>query len=418
MKPLPLILLALMGWNQSRADIKYIDIHKVDPAGRYASQFKTLIDNLSYFDHWSQQWSYPVSRDSLIRQLKTGLILFSSLNSDPLESDLLLGEIAHYLYNLDQQDYYDTAEAYYLKAIRIDRKDCRGHWFLANHYILSNEIVKGVQSFQTARELASDQTPADFWQEYAYGMMFAGKPSHCLYALDQFRRKGGSSPLARVMDSTIRSKCIQADPDSTYANKDLWEASRNGQLVSFTSRALGTKMDIDAGWSMRFNGFTKRMTAIFLTPGILTNQKGEKIGYNILLIAKVASEGETLQSFMAPLMKPSVNRDPVFVLSDIYSNGLSYTLQDKSAYADKGGAHIHYIGIERDLPAYPGLALENQVEDLKGKAGGVQYYLLQPVRNRFPGKIFYFFVLDTCEDIHAASWDVFRNLVTHQMIIE
>ena len=418
MKKTLIILLTLLTGSMCRADVKYIDFHKVDPAGKYSGQARFLIEDLPYYDHWSPQWIYETPKDSLIRELKGCLAIFAALKGDELESDLLLGEIAHYLYNLDQQPYYDTAEAYYLKAIGVSRSDCRCYWFLGYHYVLSNEVPKGVQAFESARKLYSDGTPVEFWQEYADAMLIAGMPSHCRYALDKFRPKGKWGLLATIIDSTLRVNYIQADPDSTYTDPDIWQAYKLGKRVSFIARPLGMKMEIDSNWNLQLNGFTERQAVAVMTPGILTSTKGKRVGYNIVMIVKAAKEGEKLDDFMKMFMKPGAVKDAVSPFSETYPGGVSYTARDKTVYAANGGAHIHFIGFERKDPANPGMALEEHAEDLKGEPGKLQFYSVGLTRNRFSGRLFYFFLLDTCEDIHEKSWNVFRELLTKQMVIE
>jgi tetratricopeptide (TPR) repeat protein len=184
MKDTFLLLTILLAVSECRADVKFVDFKKIDPAGRWAGQRQFLLDNLPYYDHWSKDWAYEVPRDSLIGGLKSCLQLFGALRTDVAETDLLLGEIAHYLYNLGQQQYYDTAEAFYLKAIEAGKGDCRGYWFLGYHYAQSNEPAKAVSSFNSALKLVDTGTPNEFWQEYGFAMYTAGLPSHAMYGLD------------------------------------------------------------------------------------------------------------------------------------------------------------------------------------------------------------------------------------------
>jgi hypothetical protein len=403
-----------------RADIKYVRFDRIDSTGKYHQRFQFLLDNLVYYDHWSQAWPYPVAKDSLINELKASLAIVEPLRADALESNLLLGEIAHYLYNLDQQMYYDTAEAYYLKAIKVADKDCRGHWFLGYFYAQADEIVKGAQHLETAREMVDSETPIEFWQEYAWGMLLADKPSHERMALDNFLHGGGSSLLAQTMDSSLRSNVRPADPDSVYTPKELWERDGAGVLDGFISRPLGIRLKVDSSWNMHVQGYKNRLSVFVMKPGTLTSAKGATIGYTIGMVVKVAGKEETLEQFMATMMKGSGTKDASFAFSGLYSHGMSYTYQDKGVYADRGGAHIHFIGIERDCPEYPGLALEQQeqTEELKGKPGELQFMKMNFVRNRFPGRIFYFFILDTCEDIYQVSWNTFRAMMAKQMVLD
>ena len=85
-------------------------------------------------------------------------------------------------------------------------------------------------------------------------------------------------------------------------------------------------------------------------------------------------------------------------------------MRSKDTYADRGGAHIHFIGIERGCPPYPGLDLEEDAGDVKGEPGKIEFLKLGMTRTRFPDRIFYLFVLDTCEDIHEGSWSAFQQV--------
>src|SRR5580698_4328818 len=121
------------------ADIRYIDFHKIDPDSQCTRQQSFLFENLHYIEFWVQDWTFDVSKDSLIRELKDCMNHYALLKKDILEVNLLEGEIAHFLYNLNQDAYWDTAEAHYRAAINIKNEDIRGYWFLGNHYAQSND---------------------------------------------------------------------------------------------------------------------------------------------------------------------------------------------------------------------------------------------------------------------------------------
>lgn len=419
MKSLLTLLLALALGAESRADVKFINFSRIDPADRYGRQFKWLVNNLVYYDHWSADWIYPVSRDSLIGELRADLALFgSSGNVDKVESGLLLGEIAHYLYNLDQQVYYDSAVAWYKQAIAASADDYRGYWFLAYHYSQSNNVVKGVNLFEEARQHLPDPVPVDFWQEYAFSMELAGFSGHVRYALDHIKEKGVTmSLMAHTMDSTNRANSRPANAESTYKNEDLWTVFREGDKISFLSRPLGIKLRVDSGWNMQINGYGNHMAVVLITPGTLTGKKGNGIGYHMAIVMKVAKPGETLPGFMAAMAKPGVrdNRSP---FADKYPNSVAYSLIDKTTYKFGGGSHGHLVGIERDMPAWPGMALENYAEELNASPDGMSIFKQARTKRRFKGKVFYCFVLDTCEDIHEKSWDLFKQLITQETIVE
>jgi tetratricopeptide (TPR) repeat protein len=416
-----LLLLCLFARNESRADVKFVNFRKIDPEGRLKAHEQFLVDNLVYYDHWSPDWIYDIAKDSLIGELKACLRLYEPLKTDEFERCLLLGEVAHYLYNLDQKIYYDTAEAFYLKAIKVNDKDCRGYWFLGYAYATSDEIKKGLVAFQLALKLVDDQTGVDFWQEYAFTTEIASMPFHCLYALDQYKHRGGSSLLSKIMDSTVRSKCQNADPDIGYRPATLWQSQKRGAQVEFLSYPLGMKLDVDSNSDLQISGYANRMTGLSIKPPVLTARNGKQIGYSIALVVKVPEQGERLEDFMVSMMKKlSGVRDKEFPFAKEYPNGISYSYNDNSMYTDRGGARIRFFGIERSVPAHPGLALENDEVpvDINSEPGKLNFFTLGAIRSRFPERIFYFFVLDTCEDIREESWKSFEQLITHQLVLD
>jgi tetratricopeptide (TPR) repeat protein len=416
-----LLLLILFGLNQCRADVKFVNFRKIDPSGQFGAHERFLLDNLAYYDHWSPDWGvYDISKDSLVRELETCLRVYEPLKTDEFERSLLLGEIARYLYNLDEKPYYDTAEAFYKQAIRLNSKDCRGFWFLGYAYATSAEIEKGLDAFRQALKLVNDQTGVDFWQEYAFTMDVAGMPFRCLYGLDQYKRRGGSSLLSHIMDSTVRSKCRPTDPVISYSSIALWEKQHNGPLVQYQSYPLGIMLEVDSSWDLEFNGYANRITGVSMKSPLLTARNGKQIGYTVALVVRVPENGERLEDFMASMMKQMHGvRDSVFPFAKKYPNGISFSYNDNSLYDDRGGARIRLIGIERPVPANPGLALESDQAPvaMNGEPGKLNFYEMGLIRSRFPERIYYLIVLDTCGDIQAESWKGLEGLMK-QLVLD
>src|SRR5438105_2064516 len=100
-KALPLLLLTIC--LHGYAHLKYIRLEKINTTGQYDKEIHFISDNLGYYDHWSPDWSYPIKEDSLIKELTRCYTLFEKSPADNPETDLLLGEIAHYLYNMNVQ---------------------------------------------------------------------------------------------------------------------------------------------------------------------------------------------------------------------------------------------------------------------------------------------------------------------------
>jgi hypothetical protein len=414
-KILPLLLLTIC--LHSYAHLKYIHLEKINASGAYNGQINFISNNLSCFDHWAPDWNYPVKKDSIIRQLKDCYTLFSGKQAVDLETALLLGEIAHYLYNLDVQDYYEKAESWYLKATTLAENDYRGYWFLANHYAASAVQDKSVVFFAKAQLRLPIEVPADFWSEYAYAMLLASMPSHCGMALDQAKKISGRSNYIDQLDNLLQQRWMSVDTDSSYKREDLWQLAERGKQMTFISRPLGIRMSIDSSWEIRFPPYEHHQTAVVLKPAGAAGKKGRPIDYSIAILFKVAAPGESLEAYISNITngQGQLTPDP---LPTSYKNAVSYSIRNPKMYPGWGGGHFHVIGIERTAPEYPGLLLEQPSNIPMEDGGKVNYYVQTQQRKRFKGRIFYVLLLDTCEDIHDASFEVFQRLIKQQMVID
>jgi len=418
MKKTPLLILLMVSLH-GYAHLRYIHLDKIDPAGKYNKEINFISDNAQFYENWSPDWNFPVKKDSIVQELTRCYKLFVQVQTqaDNVEVDLLLGEIAHYLYNMDIQDYYDKAESYYQKAIHLDEKDYRGYWFLASHYAASTVQDKSVIFYEKARKLAPSDIPSGFWAEYGFAMLLANMISHCSMALDNAKKLSDNSDYTRQLEKLLQMRWLPVDADSSYSSKEIWEAARLGKQIGFTSRPLGLKLRIDSSWGIQFSNYNNHSAPVILAPGKETNKKGRPIGYSIAILIKVADAGETLDSYIAKFTKGqgTLTQEPTLTP---YKNAVCYSMRNAEMYPEIGGGHFHVIGIERDAPVYPGLLLEEPQSLPSGEKGELNFYKPSQQRTRFSGKIFYVLLLDTCEDIHDASYAVFRKLIQEQLVIE
>ena len=78
---------------------------------------------------------------------------------------------------------------------------------------------------------------------------------------------------------------------------------------------------------------------------------------------------------------------------------------------------MHVLGLERKEPVYPGMKLEKPIDVTAESDAPV---LMRPGSrlDRFQGKIFYAIMLDTCEDIYLDSFELFRQFMLEDFIVE
>ena len=132
MRKIILLLLFILSTNLY-GNINYIQWDSIPKSADYTDEIDYLKTYVQYFDHWSQAWDYPVEKSTLVEELQNSYNNFSTLDSQNVEVNLLLGDIAHYLYNLEYSKGFENAIHYYNKAISLAPSAYRGYWFLANH---------------------------------------------------------------------------------------------------------------------------------------------------------------------------------------------------------------------------------------------------------------------------------------------
>ena len=418
MRSFTLLLLLLCGLPLC-ANIRYIDITKISGNEKYVSEFRFIKENEAYYNAWTNDWKYKTPKAEYIKRLEQDYGLFSGLANKNAETFLLLGDIAHYLYNLDETSFFGTALNNYSSAIKAGPQDYRGYWFRGQHYALSNEQELSVHAFLKAEKMLPNPPPADFWDDYAYAMNLASMPVHCIYAMDKSKQLTGKpSALEAQLGDVIRKRIEKTDADKAYKREEIWSAFKEDDKIVYTCKPLGMKVTLDSSWNVSAYDYDRHQGILVIKPDPIKNAAGKSINYTIAVIAKVADDGDQLENFITPFISKYESRTAI-AFPGRYKNMIAYEIRDSKMYSDIGGAHMYMIGVERDAPAYPGFLLESPYNIPKSTDGSsLGFYSPKPAKARFSGKIFYAILLDSCGDIHEASAAIFRHFFEEELVIE
>lgn len=417
MKQIITFLFSMLLTNSTFSNVNFIDISKISSDSKFESAFNYLKDNQQYYDHWTSEWRYDKPKKELISNLRDNYNTFSSITNKSAELFLLLGDISHYLYNLEDTAYFSKAVSNYKSAIEESPNDYRCYWFLGYHYALSNVPIQAIDNFIKAHELLPTNQPADFWNDYAWATAVTNMPSHCIFAMDKVKNiSGKQGSFEAQLGQNIRNRIEQVDKDKSYKKEDIWTAAR-GEKTTFTCRPLGIKILLDTTWSLSIYDYNKGQSAFIINPPTLENKKGKEIHYTVAILMKTASDKDKLDEYINAFISQYTSKTRIH-FSDKYDKIIAYEIIDKTMYQDIGGGHLYMIGIERTAPKYPGLLLENPVTLPKGSSEQVTYYTASNSKDRFQGKIFYAIMLDSCEDINEQSLTIFKELFNSQIIIE
>lgn len=413
-----ILLLFIIFSCQTYGNINFIRRDSIPNSADYTEQIDYLKTYVQYFDHWSQEWDYPVEKSTLVEELRNSYNNISHSDSQNVEVNLLLGDISHYLYNLEESKGFDNAIKHYEKAINLSPMDYRGYWFLANHYALSNLAEKSIHNFKKAIKHLPTNVPAEFWTDYSTAASIANMSTNCIFGMDQAKLiLGEPSYFEKELGQTIRDRIIPVNSDSSYKKEDLWQVIQKEPLP-FISRQLGIKFLIDSSWYIDVKDYKNNSAAFIITPPAIKNKNGINITYTIALIFRVAQKEDDFESFIHKMLSKDCTSD-IYPEFSKYAGMLSLELKDKKLYPEYGGGHMHLLGIERKKPDYPGLLIEEPMkfpeEQVEGKT---VYYKPIPSYDRFGGTIFYAIMLDTCEDIYPEALAVFREFFEKRLIIE
>ena len=417
MKQTIIFLISILLTVDTFANVNFIDISKISSDTKYVAAYNYIKDNKQFYDHWTNDWSYDKPKQELIKNLRENYTTFSTVANKSTELFLLLGDISHYLYNLDDTAYYGIAVTNYNIAVQGSPNDFRCYWFLGYHYALSNVPTQAIDNFIKAEKFLPTDQPADFWNDYAWATAVTNMPSHSIYAMDKVKSiSGKQGSFETQLGDNIHKRIVEVDKDITYKKEDIWSAS-TGENTTFICRPLGIKILVDSTWEFSIYDYTKHQSVFIINPPTLKNKKGKEIHYTVALLMKVADNNETLENYLSNFVSKYPDKKKI-PFSDKYDKLIAYEIHDKTMYQDIGGGHLYMIGVERKMPEYPGLLLESPVTLPKGTSDQVNYYTASESKNRFNGKIFYAIMLDSCEDINEQSFAIFKTLFDKQIIIE
>ncbi|TFF33565.1 tetratricopeptide repeat protein [Mucilaginibacter psychrotolerans] len=422
LKNIVAVLSAMAAATNAFANVNAIDFSKIPDAAKLAPQITFLKTNYRLYNHWVHDWQYDIPKEKTVNTLTS---LYQALEKNTAKNEetyLLLGDIAHYLYNMEIEEYYQKALDNYKQAQLLAAGDYRAYWFMGNHYSLSARQLDGFDAYATALKLLpADAKSPEFWADYSVACTNAGMVSTARYAASRAAKiDDGMQHLDEQLLPIAPAYYKAAPPDTTLQAKDIWTTYTNSSKVVLDNWLMGIKVAIDSSWSLKAGGYDHHLSYLVLNPTLATDAKGKKIGYTMLFMMKHAEPGETLQGYLDKLTSKYTNRKPVSFTAGGFSSMLAYEINDPASYRDIGGGHFYEVAIERDAPEFPGMKLEKPAETPTNgdNSGQVNYYRAEQKYARAKGKIFYLILLDTCGNIFDQSVKTFRDLLGNNLIIE
>ena len=412
------LFISLFFYLSSWGNIHFIDIHRITKDEQQLLVFHEIKEKSIYCDHYTFEWNYEIALEDLNKTLNSAYELFLKNSPKNEENQLLLGTLAHYMYNLDQTEFHQKSIEHFERAKQLNKSDYRAYWFLGVQYSSATWVAEGIQQFEKAEPLLPKQVPVEFWESYAYASALAAMPSHTCYAMDQSKAiTGVPGNFEQSLGEFTRGLFHPSPLNTTIDAKSLWKGDWNDSLT-VTSRPLGVQVKIDTLWGAQPYPYENNGSALLLFPPKILGPKGDSISYTIALIVNAGKQFNSVEEFASQFLKEEYEKTKKISLMKKYDHSVSYAISDPKTYVEMGGARFYMYALERDMPAYPGFALETK-SDVKLKSDGqISMFSPSEVQNRMDGKIYYLFLLDTCEDIHDESFKQFLHLIQKDLVIE
>ena len=411
-----LCLLLIISAFTANANVNFIDFTKINFPKKLQHQFDFVKHNDSLYNHWVQEWNYNTPQKEVIEILTTSYKALEKLPEKNLETELLLGDIAHYIFNMSVTSYYQKALDHYTLAMNIAPEDYRVYWFLVNHYSLADNQFLTLQTYQNAlKYLPESKVTQLFWADYAQACADANMPGTALYAARQASKIAGKMTVAE--EQMLTSNYLSSpNSDTTMYAKAMWSVNgKQSNKLIFCNRFLGTRMVIDSTWELRIGDYKKQMSYLTINPPAATAKAGQKITYSILLLTKIPEANENLQQFLDKMTVKTKDKKAFSFTAGNLKNCIAYEMKEPDLYPQFGGRHMYAIAVERKQPEYPGLSLEAPIEPVfvKGEKVDATYYISQTKYTRVNSNLYYYIFVDSVEAIHEESLTVLKDFISN-----
>jgi hypothetical protein len=253
-----------------------------------------------------------------------------------------------------------------------------------------------------------------FWDDYIACANVAIMPAHALRAIDHAVELGQSREEFRNVQEIAESRYKTADLTKPIDEHDAWVSDDlEGGRLKFVSRLCGVSFVAHESWGLQVAKVSDGTCIVQMTPPPKPGQASP----TIMVMAKVAPNGETLESFAKGMLK-----NPLRGLSDLSLGAcpvercVGLDLVDKNLYSKNGGAHALVTSFERPLPRYDGLIFEMPQEPpATGEVNKPVAFRFNLQYRRMPRTVFYAVLLDANAQIFDGAerdWEsVVRSLV-------
>jgi len=395
------VLLTLPLYAATLSDIHRDKLHQ-DEAVQQALDRIVPIEDL--VNRWNGEWNGPVSKEQVQETVSMGLsVLQRAAISNPKneEIQLAIALLAHYAYNVDLNDAelqmnhaLDTARA-------LNQQDYRTTWFFGYHQCQTLEAAKGMTKLEALEAIMPwKQFPLDYWDDYLACSITSNVPAHGLRAMDHVKELYPSMLEPRLrMKSLLEKRSIASEVTKEYEPKQIWSYDKDGTNIRFTAFACGVGFTVKGTDELNLLDVKQGQCTVVVNTGPYKGNK-RSMSPSLMLISRPAKQGESLEDFQKASFR---DREFETIAPSLCpaEHCLTATSVKAGGYEKEGDGHLVITVIEREMPQYPGLMLEEpampQIDE--NKKDEIQYFHADERINRFSGKRYYMVVLESSTSV-------------------
>ena len=412
------LLLAFFISNFYAVTIQLIDQNKISGIEDLQTDLSYLENNETMFSYYipDDYWNFTKSKTELAKTLKVSATKLEKLTPSTEEGKqelyLLRGLVYFYLFNLDEQAYFEKAITELNKIQKLSEPDYRYKWFLGKIYAHASKPFLAITNYQFIElSIPEAMIHPEFWEDYGEAAVFAHMPKKALYCYEQCAKTANFDVANLAVYTDLKSKIKTTTINSAINKASLYQLFNRQSGYGYLSEALGVWLPLQADWQIKMYDYENQASGIAFKSGNLETKKYNNITYTIGCFFNVNQEDVTKN-----LMNTAPQMQQVYDLA-INKAYTVYEMKDPNRYQNIGGAHGYLVIYETDAKNRPTNSIEAPAMYPDNSDNTEVYTPLDTIYTRIPGTISYVFMLDSCEDIFETSKTDFVNFI-NGLIIE
>jgi len=398
---IPGILVLCLAGKMFAASLADIHTAKLPQDASIGPVVAEVQDLEPYVQSFSPTWNAPVKKEEAIAKLDLAMkTLEAARKKYPQNEELALlsGLVASYAFNLDVKDSWNVAPSALTAASQLDPSDFRGKWFLAAHNCQTATLLpSGMKALLEIDASASTDLPASFWLDEMACATETEMPAHALRAESHLSTDARSNRLVEAILSKYKGI---ASVDTNYKPEDLWFFDPTDNGTTYRNYACGLSFTIPAAWTPSFYPIADGKCAMTLAMAPIKGVKGEWTP-EVAVIAHVERPRDSFAEYAEHLEGSGGAAQQNSSLSTLcpVAKCRAADLFDQKLYPGEGGGHGYLLQFERSRPEWSGIALETQPISLASVPDKITTFRTPDYVARFPGNIYYSFLLDSATSI-------------------